>query len=47
MFLDIGRLNTIFRKYGGMQYGGMQYGVNNCGMCFGNIQSNNNKTLEW
>lgn len=42
VFLDITRLNNIFSKYGYVRGG-----ISNCSMCFGNIQSNNNKTLEW
>jgi glutamine phosphoribosylpyrophosphate amidotransferase len=42
IFIDIARLNNIFSKYVGVR----GYGVNNCSMCFGNVHSSNNKTLE-
>lgn len=36
-FLELDRLQKIFAMFG----------INNCGMCFGNMNNNNMKTLEW
>ena len=36
-FLELDRLQNIFAKFG----------ITNCGMCFGNMNNNNMKTLEW